>query len=91
MSTNDGYYKTKTKLKKFHLSLLVCFILFLILVMLAYFRFIILYKITFYVMFLCMFYSFYQCFFLHRHVMDTMKKKKEKGIKPAFDIDIVDD
>lgn len=91
MSINDSYYKNKTKLKKFHISLLSCFVLFFILFILAYFRFMFLYKVFFCVMFLCIFHTFYRCFVLNQHVMDKMKEKKKKGIKPVFDTDIFDD
>ncbi len=47
MLINDSYYKNKTKLKKFHISLLICFVLFFILFILAYFRFMFLYKVVF--------------------------------------------
>lgn len=90
MSINDGYYKNRTKLRNFHISLLICFFLFLTLVMLAYLRFVLLYKIVFYVMFLCILHAFYRCFILHQHVMGKMKKRR-KGVDPTFDIDIFDD
>ena len=91
MSINDSYYKNKTKLKNFHISLLICFVLFFILFILAYSKFIFLYKVVFYVMFLCMFHAFYRCFVLNQHVIEKIKEKKEKGIKPVFDIDIFED
>ena len=31
-----------------------------------------------------MFHAFYRCFILNQHVIDKMKEKTEKGIKPVL-------
>lgn len=84
MSINDSYYKNKTKLKNFHISLLICFVLFFILFVLAYSKFMFLYKVVFCVMFLCMFHAFYRCFVLNQYVVDKMREKKKKRHKTCF-------
>lgn len=91
MSINDSYYKNKTKLKNFHISLLICFVLFFILFILAYSKFVFLYKVVFCVMFLCMFHAFYRGHVFYSHMKNKMEEKKKKGINPAFDIDIIED
>ena len=91
MSINDSYYKNKTKLKKFHISLLMCFILFFILFILVYFGFFILYDIFFCVTFLSILHTFYRGNVFYNHMKNKMEEKKKKGIKPAFDIDIIED
>lgn len=91
MSIHDSYYKNKTKLKKFHISFLVTLILFFLLSILAYFGFLILYKVFFCVTFLSMFHTFYRGNVFYNHIKDKMKEKKRKGIKPVFDIDIIED
>lgn len=91
MSINDSYYKNKTKLKKLHISLLICFVLVFILFILAYLRFMFLYKVLFFITFLSMLHFFYRGHVFHDHMKDKMKEKKKKGIKPVFDTDIIDD
>ena len=91
MSINDSYYKNKTKLKNFHISLLICFVLFFILFILAYFGFLILYDIFFCVTFLSILHTFYIGNVFYNHMKNKMEEKNKKGIKPAFDIDIIED
>lgn len=91
MSISDSYYKNKTKLKNFHISLLISFGLCFVLYIFAYFKFMFLYKIFFGVLFLSVLHCFYRVLILHNHVKDKMKEKRKNGIKPVFDIDIIED
>lgn len=38
-----------------------------------------------------MLHFFYRGHVFHDHMKDKMKEKKKKGIKPVFDIDIIED
>lgn len=38
-----------------------------------------------------MFHAFYRGNVFYDHMKDKMKEKKKKGIKPVFDIDIIED
>ena len=88
---NDGYYKNKTKLKKFHISFVIFLILFAISGVLAYFQFMTLFKLIFFIVVLSFFYVFYRGNVFYNHMKNKMEEKKKKGIKPAFDIDIIED
>lgn len=91
MPMNDGYYKNKTKLKKFHISFVIYLILFAITGVLAYLQFMTLFKLFFFIVVLSFFYVFYRGNVFYNHMKNKMEEKKKKGIKPAFDIDIIED
>ena len=88
---NDGYYKNKTKLKKFHVSFVIYLILFAITGVLAYLQFMTLFKLFFFIVVLSFFYMLYRGSVLYAHSKEKMLQKKKKGIKPVFDIDVIDD
>lgn len=88
---NSKYYHKKSKLKQFHVSALICFILFIFTCIFIYFKFILLSKLFFYATFISYLYFMYSLNIFYNHMKDKMKEKKKKGIKPVFDIDIIDD
>lgn len=88
---NDGYYKNKTKLKKFHVSFVIYLILFAITGVLAYLQFMTLFKLFFFIVVLSFFYFMYSLNIFYNHMKNKMRQKKENGVNPIFDTDIIDD
>lgn len=88
---NSKYYHKKSKLKQFHVSMLIYFILFIFTYIFIYFKFILLSKLFFCATFISFLYFMYSSNIFYNHMKNKMRQKKENGVHPIFDTDIIDD
>lgn len=71
--------------------MLICFILFIFTYIFIYFKFILLAKLFFYATFISFLYFMYSLNIFYNHMKNKMRQKKENGVNPIFDTDIIDD